>query len=257
MEALQEILYKRLKKIKQAYRDYENNPYNPALVHDLRVDTRKLRSIVHFLKHAFGEKEYNRINRELKAFAKTYGRLRELDVLTEVCSTIALRQPDLSEHYYDMFKYLREERNREMKRTFNKTNIEAFNGMLESVEQAIDMLSIEMDTSMEDYITDRLKTKKTVLIKEYEELDMTDYNAVHDVRKRAKKLRYSARYLRPLTGKKHKKTIKRMKKIQNALGNYTDAHVNAELLGQLGEKTKNEELEKLFVYMGRIENHSK
>ncbi|MHC0551860.1 hypothetical protein [Salinicoccus sp. CNSTN-B1] len=40
MEALQEILYKRLKKLKQAYRDYENNPYNPALVHELRVNAR-------------------------------------------------------------------------------------------------------------------------------------------------------------------------------------------------------------------------
>ncbi|WP_271398932.1 CHAD domain-containing protein [Salinicoccus roseus] len=257
MEELKNVLYKRVEKLKKSYKDYENNPYHPKTPHALRVNSRKVRSLLNFLKHTFDEEEYERLNKELKDLAQIYGRLREFDVLIGLCSEIALRQPDLSDHYSDMFKYLNQERAREMRRTFNKTNIQSTVSAIESVDSAIHALNFEIDGDWDEYIGRRLKKRSRKLAEDYENVDMTDYEAVHDIRKRAKKLRYAARYFGGLTSKKHKKVMKRAKKIQDEFGEVTDARINQHLLDQLAEKVEDEDLEMTFQYMSRIEEQAR
>lgn len=257
MEELKNVLYKHVEKLKKSYKDYENNPYHPKTPHALRVNSRKVRSLLNFLKHTFDEEEYERLNKELKDLAQIYGRLREFDVLIGLCSEIALRQPDLSDHYSDMFKYLNQERAREMRRTFNKTNIQSTVSAIESVDSAIHALNFEIDGDWDEYIGRRLKKRSRKLAEDYENVDMTDYEAVHDIRKRAKKLRYAARYFGGLTSKKHKKVMKRAKKIQDEFGEVTDARINQHLLDQLAEKVEDEDLEMTFQYMSRIEEQAR
>ncbi|WP_342387579.1 CHAD domain-containing protein [Salinicoccus bachuensis] len=257
MKELQNVLHKRTEKLNKSHTDYGNNPYNPKTAHSLRVSSRKMRSLLNFLKHTFDEEEYDRLNRELKGLAQIYGPLRELDVLIGLCSDIALRQPDLSDHYTEMFKYLHQERAREMRRTFNKTNIRAAETAIESVDSAIHELSFEIDGDWDAYIGKRLKKRGRKLAEDYENVDMADYEAVHDIRKRAKKLRYAARYFGGLTSKKHKKIMKQAKKIQDEFGEVTDARINQHLLDQLAERVEDEDLKMTFQYMSRIEEQTR
>lgn len=257
MEALQDVLHRHTEQLKKSYTDYVNNPYNPKTAHSLRVSSRKVRSLLNFLKHTFGEEEYRRLNHELKDLAQIYGPLRELDVLIKLCSDIALRQPELSDHYREMFKYLHQERAREMRRTFNKTNIRTAEAAIESADSTIHELSFEIDGDWDAYIGKRLKKRSQKLSEDYENVDMTDYEAVHDIRKRAKKLRYAARYFGGLTSKKHKKIMKRAKKIQDEFGEVTDARINQHLLDQLAEKVDDENLKMTFQYMSRIEEQTR
>ncbi|WP_020006569.1 CHAD domain-containing protein [Salinicoccus albus] len=255
MEEVQKVLSERVDILQKAYKDYQNNPYHPKTAHAIRVNSRKLRSLLDFMKKTLDTDFYDELNGELKALAEIYSTVRELDVLIELCETVALENPDLSEHYKKMFKFLHQERRREMNRTFNKTNVRNAETAIEAVETGVQSIfdgeAGEVDWS--EYVTDRLKKKRENLKKDYKNLDRNDYETVHEVRKKAKKLRFSARYFGKLADVKHKKIAKESKSIQDEFGKFTDAHVNSEILESYAEKTEDQDLKDLFLKINDIQ----
>lgn len=247
METVQDVLSKRAHRLKQSHVDYLNNPYHPKTAHAMRVNARKLRSLLSFLKPTIEEKKYKKLNEALKDLAQVYGPLRELDVLIDLCNQIALKHPEMSGHYQQMFRYLHQERDEEMERTL----VEADNSLktIETVEADLNELIFNTDADWNDFITDRLQKEYKKLKKDYQNVDRSDYNAVHDIRKTAKKLRYSARYLGKLASMKHKGIAKDAKRIQETFGKLTDAHVNEEMLADYAEKVDDKHLKKTFLKM--------
>jgi CHAD domain-containing protein len=68
-----------------------------------------------------------------------------------------------------------------------------------------------------------------------ETLAMLPAEALHDVRKQAKRLRYAAEFFTPLFAEKPvRRFIARLEKLQEALGTMNDAHVARALMDQLG-----------------------
>lgn len=251
MEKIKKVILKRLAKLKKAYIDYQNNPYDPETAHAIRTNSRKLRSVLNFLKKTFDAEEYQRLNSELKALAMIYGPVREADILAQWCAEIARDKPDMSGHYREMFNYLGKERRKEMRRTFNKTNVRAAESAMDIVDSGVENLSLDEKSDWGRYIKKRLVKKNRRLMNDYDTVDMDDYTAVHEIRKKAKKMRFSAKYLGKLTSVKHKKMAGEAQNIQDDFGLVTDARVNRRMLMEYAEKADDEALEKLFRKMAK------
>lgn len=256
MEEMQKVLSERVDALKKSYKDIQNNPYNPKIAHAVRMNSRKLRSLLNFMKKKLDADFYDELNGQLRSLAGIYGPVREVDVLIELCEAVALAHPDLSDHYREMFKYLHQERRKEMNRTFNKTNMRKAEEALEAAETGVQSIFKDEADKVDraDYVTDRLIKKRKNLSEGYKWLDLSNYDTVHEFRKKAKKLRFSARYFGELTDIKHKKIAKEAKSIQDELGELTDAHVNREILKTYAEKTDNHELKELLYKISDIQH---
>lgn len=244
---VQGILLERLGIIKARYVDYSNNPFDKEITHDLRVSIRELRGLLNFVKPVIGQDTYDEMNDALRGGAQIFGTVRELDVLTELTEEVALEQPDLSEHFYDAFNLLEKERRKEMRRTFNKTNVQLINDAIITTQETLEELELDSELDWDKYIAKRLEKKNDTLQKAYEKVDKSDYEAVHDIRKEAKKNRYSAKYYKKVTSTKTKPYRKSAEGIQDEFGEITDAHVNYDLLTAFANEVDQKELKDLFM----------
>ncbi|MFC3418724.1 CHAD domain-containing protein [Salinicoccus hispanicus] len=251
METVQDVLSKRARRLKQSHTDYLNNPYYPKNVHAVRVNSRKLRSLLSFLKPTIEEKKYDKLNEALKGLGQAYGPLREMDVLIDLCNQVAVKSPDLSDSYQQMFRYLHKERNAEMERTL----VEADNNFktIETVEADLNGLIFNTNADWNDFITERLEKKNKALKAAYRKVDRNEYEAIHDIRKEAKKLRYSARYLGKLASLKHKGIRKEARRIQEEFGKITDHHVNEQMLLDYADKVDDKNLKETFRKMSETQ----
>ena len=83
-------------------------------------------------------------------------------------------------------------------------------------------------------------------MRKWEEVDFMKHEETHSLRINAKKLRYAATYLAPITGEKDKTVIKEMKKIQTGLGTLCDLDINGHLLLEMADKTDDPDLQNHF-----------
>lgn len=253
MKELREVLLERLSLIDQLFIDYQNNPYDPERAHQLRVHTRELRAVINFFKKDMPEEVYLHLKESLKEIAQLYGPMREMDVLNDYISRVALENPDLSDAYYDLFRRLGNERREEMRKTMEDEQVERVETLLEEVKEQIESLELELDKDLDAYINKKLKKKGKKLKAAYEEVDYDHYEETHQVRIEAKRVRYVAAILQKLTSQNLSKHNKKAKKIQNELGVIVDNHVNQELLTAFAEKVNDEEIRKLIKEIQELE----
>ncbi len=242
---------KRFEKVKASYQLYHNNPYKAEYIHQFRVDMRKTRALLNFLKPVLNEEIYDTFNQSLRELGHKLSPLRDLDTLIEKCSRVAQAEPDLIDNYADVFRFLEKERLKLVKQQSTKKAFEEFEGVLEGTEAILDGLTFHLDDAKEDeleaYVENRYQHKIDKFKKNYNQLDVTDYEAVHDVRKQAKKVRYTSAGFKKVVSRKERKTVeKEAKKAQTRLGEITDAHVSIEILEEYKEKAPNDQLQKAF-----------
>jgi CHAD domain-containing protein len=244
-------LSKQMSKINKRYLFYKNNPYLPKNIHQLRVNIRKMRSFLNFFKPLLATKKYQELNEALKELANKIGPIREIDVLIEECNKIAKSQPELIGNYADVFRFLEKERLQLIKYASTKKAFIQYEETLTGIEEILDTLELSSENTsevnIEAFIEKRFEQKINKLKKHYRDLDYNDYENVHDVRKQAKKLRYTIKGFKKWLPKKDYKVIsKKTKSIQEKLGIITDVHVNLELLKKYKNSTNNDELTEAF-----------
>ena len=81
----------------------------------------------------------------------------------------------------------------------------------------------------------------------FKTVDISDYEAVHEIRKSAKKVRYAATYFDDTVSKDLNQYRKDAKAIQSEFGEITDAHVNYDLLTAYTDKVKDENVRDLLI----------
>jgi CHAD domain-containing protein len=248
------VLLNRLDHVFEAYNHFQNNPYDPKTTHQLRVNTRKLRGLLNFLKPVLGEEQYDAMNHPLRQMGRIYAPVRELDVLLEICGKVAISQPNLSEHYKELFEYLHKERQKKMNVTLQRRNTEQVEKTLSTIERILHEVAIELDKKQkwDEFTWKRLKKMNEKMQKERKQLDWADYQEVHKTRIRAKKVRYASRDFGNFTKKNTKKLAKQAEKTQGKLGKLTDLEVNIGLLHDYREKVNDEELKQLFSEIAAI-----
>lgn len=260
MNEVQKILLKRAKKVKISYHDFINNPFDEVNAHKLRVNCRKLRGILNILKKAMLKDDYIRLNSELKNIALVISDLREIDVLRELAGEIAKDKPEMSEHYQEMFFYLKEQREKEMKTALEKMAEEKTESKIDKIESRIVSLEFKKkyseDEALKQFLNMRLSKRYQNLMDDYEAVDKNNFSKVHEIRKDAKKLRFGARYLGRLTELNYKLISKDANKIQDEFGDITDRHVNMQLLSAFADSIEDQNLKKLFLSMKDLEKQN-
>lgn len=249
-----EAVNKRFEKIGKSYQKFHNNPYVPEHVHRFRVNMRKMRALLNFLKPVIGEGIYDEANQILRDIGRKLSPLRDLDSLIEECTEIAYNHPNLANNYADIFRFFEKERMKLIKQVSTKKVFEEVETKLTVTEEMIKNFELNVD-DIRDFVSNRYNHKVTKLEKLADELDKEDYEDVHDVRKQAKKVRYTSSSLKKVLPKDERKSAKKnAKKIQNKLGEITDFYTMIELLEEYKEKTSNNNLKKSFDKL--IEYHS-
>lgn len=238
--------------IESSYQNFKNNPYSTNHVHRLRVELRKLRALLSFLKPVLNIDIYQYVNSELKAIGLELSKKRDLDTLIEVLEETAIKEGELLSNYADLFGYLEKERLKEADRVGSNRIISSFDLSFTEIQQTLDELIFHLDTKkyirLENFVVHRFNKKAKNLKKKYKKTIKTDYDNVHELRKDAKKVRYAAvGFKNVLPNKIRKKIKKEAKYIQEDLGFRTDYFVVIQLLEQYSQNVCEIELKDSFT----------
>lgn len=250
-------IQKRFNHIESSYQMYFNNPYKSEYIHRFRVDMRKLRALLNFLKPMIGEEVYETVNSSLRDLGKKLSPLRDLDTLIAECSEVALNEPDLISNYADVFRFLEKERLKLVKKQSTKKAFRDFNKILKEVKALLQQMTLTLEDAkedeMEEFVDNRYQHKIKKFRNQYDKLDVSNYEEVHETRKQAKKVRYTSSGFKKVFNKSKRKSIqKEAKTAQSYLGEITDTHVIIEILEEYRDKAPNEKIiesiEKLIKY---------
>lgn len=225
-------------------------------LHDFRVNLRKLRSLVKYIKNDFQHAEGEKLSSILKNFQKKTNALRDADVLLQKKDFIT----NAAENKVAMelfFQHLKNYRNEEQKKVAEyvmsqeyrndfllvenilinkKLEINFSDGSLHSTKEAI----IPILTKIYDKI--RKIAKKIIKAHKIEDL--------HKLRIRLKEFRYLMEFYRKgIVKSKAKKIYKVLKEIQDFLGEYQDLESHKNKLKKIFERIKDSETD-----VSQIEN---
>lgn len=255
---LKKRLYKLFDKINKNYIQYKNNPYIPTNVLELRVNIRKIRALLYFLKPIMEKQDYKILNDIFRKFSNRLGVIRDIDVLLGDFTKIARNKPDLISNYTVVFRFLEKERMELIKNESTKKAFNTFERWLSGAEEILNQLEFQYDKRNTNHLgqelTKRLKRKAKKLERDYKKINFNDYKNVHDVRKDAKKVRYAVGGLKSWLPKNECQKIKnRAKEIQMELGEYTDGFVNKERLESYRERVEKKALIGAFTTLLELE----
>lgn len=244
-------IHKRFNHVKSSYQMYANNPYVSEYVHRFRVDIRKMRALLNFIKPILEEGVYEELNHTLRDLGKRLSPIRDLDTLIEECSILANEEPELLPNYAAVFRFLEKERYKLVGNQSTKKALKEFEEVLKQTDEIFDDLAFELVDihagTLDDFIEKRYEHKTKKMDKEYKKLDQTDYEQIHEVRKQAKKVRYTSIAFKKILKKYESKQIKKQaEKIQRELGELTDKHVMVNLLNEYKTKTESKKIQNSF-----------
>lgn len=244
------VLREQLEAIRAAYRNFINNPYEPETTHQLRVNLRRMRGLLNFLKPTMEADGYTLLNDSLREAGNRLGTLRELDVLIAECTDLANTAPNLIDNYADVFRFLHEKRNRELQTLVSYSSMKDIEQLIEEAGENLAQLHLKLtdrkETEWGEFLANRLEKKQGRLRRDFKEVDHADYAASHQVRIQAKKVRYAANGFGKLMKAKTKKISKRAEALQEELGRYCDLHINAQTLESYAQKTEDPPLQEAF-----------
>ncbi len=212
--------------IGQRYAAFLEDPSDPETNHKLRVSIRTLRSLEDFVSPWQQQKQNALVQKNLKRVVRRTSRLRELDVLCEM-----VKEGGGSE---ELVAFCEEKAADER---------EAVHAALKSgkLPAALELALDEVSATRWEKTVKRKGLKPKTVRKHYDEmanalradlesLDETDYERMHDVRKRAKQVRYVAEQFEEILGADVADEARRMKEEQDRLGALCDEKVNREIV---------------------------
>lgn len=213
----------------------------PEDVHQMRTAVRRLRSDLRFLGPAMPEERSRPLRDELKWLAGVLGEVRDLDVLEE-----RLREAVVSLHLVAETDPLFEElnRRREARRAALAGTLvgDRYAELRRSAiaEARSPGLSDEADRPAGKVLVDRLSKAWRRLIEEVESAPAdAPIEALHGLRKRAKRTRYAAESaagrLGGRAGRASRRIGRRCKELQEALGLVQDAAVAVSFIREVAE----------------------
>ena len=205
-----------------------DDPEDPETMHKLRVSIRTLRSLVRFVAPWQNAKQNRRADQALRDVVRETSRLRELDVLEDQVRRMEpAPAPDLVETCASAAEA-------ERARVADLLRGDASQKLLMRARCATRCLRWRRNYAMEGLAREQVQQRFDEILDaqnaRYEALDRADGGNTHDVRKRAKEVRYAAARFRKLLDDSAADAAERMKGVQDELGALCDARVNVDLL---------------------------
>ena len=210
----------------------------PEGVHQMRVATRKIRAAFRSFKDVFPSASRKHFGREFKWVAAALGGVRDTDVykgnfpycMAELPQEDQIFLADCRQHIFDQWQLRRSElleclnsdRYEQLKRGFAEL---LQHGLSSAEPQSAPSLTIG-DASRK---TIRKQYNKVVRNGRVIKRDSPD-EALHTLRIDCKRLRYLFEFFRPIHGSSLNRFIKRLKKLQDVLGEFQDTRVATQQL---------------------------
>ncbi|MDO4796868.1 MAG: CHAD domain-containing protein [Coriobacteriales bacterium] len=227
---MQEALTQKAEAVERHREDFFANPEDIETIHHFRTNTRSLRSYVAFVKPWQKAKQNGETQAILKEIVRHTSRLRELDVFEKQ----ARSDPDSSPEFLEFCgQEASQERAKVLKILLSKRTMRAFERAMElakSVEWKKRYAKHGLPQSM---VRARFDDMVESVGFDLATLRLCDAERTHDVRKRAKRVRYVAEGLGDLLGEDAVGIAKGMEAHQDDLGDVCDARVNIGLVGEL------------------------
>lgn len=225
-QQVSEALWEAAVVVKVRKKDLLKWPDDVEMLHQYRISIRVSRSLVKFLAPYLRKAQARELKARLKELQDPTSRLRELDVLVPLLADT----PDIQEACRAEQARVRKEFIAGMKLPETADSLAFVQGALKNpdwkgivrrrgISQA--ELALRVD-ELRQGCEDTLDT-----------VDFFDQDAVHTLRKQAKALRYVSRELDAALPEGAAKTSGRMREVQDLLGEWCDARVNAALVTEI------------------------
>lgn len=207
-------------------------------VHQLRVGVRRLRSALIAFGDLMPADERRRVSKSVRWIARQCGRARELDVFkADVLEPLMKRLPDEGS-----LRHLAE-----LVDDASKEAYAAVAATLDGAQYTETLLALEawvegdrwkegaaVDIPVRDFARVVLKRLHRKLVKDVDKVEELDEAALHQLRIRAKKLRYASEFFRSMfRGKAAKSYLSSLTAIQDRLGTLNDSVVARQIVTDL------------------------
>ncbi len=202
------------------------DPQDPEVLHQYRISIRVARSLVRFAQPYIKRGDCREVLSGLKSLQDPTSRLRELDMLVTSLTPYTVE--------YDACNGLCQQAREDFNITFAKRSTQKnLHKITKQLRELPFRASIEEQGVGEDELSARVQTMREDYEWEMSELDFNDQEAVHDVRKSAKEMRYVTRELSDVFSEDAVHVNEQAKLVQDRLGELCDCRTNARLVVEI------------------------
>jgi triphosphatase len=208
---------------------------NPAALHQCRVSLRRLRSAFSLFSDAVQDEASEAIRRSLKDIAAAFGRARNLDVFLQANEAAGGREFDTA----DLARLAQKERERAYDRLVAKLNGAEFRSFIIDVVAWLETgewrEARRARTPLSTYGRRKLAKRHKSLWREPRDLETLTDDERHQIRIKAKKLRYACEFLASLSAssKRYERYLAGVTALQESLGELNDAVTTRQLVTDL------------------------
>jgi triphosphatase len=223
-EALGKMLTSQLILALAAYEDFRRNTADPEFVHRLRVQLRRLRSLLAFAKPLVDPLAYENWQNRLQTLSRALNNLRETDVAIATWQALTAGDRLTLTPPPWLGLLLADERGRLASKTALALEEARLTAVLLSFWAFIatdGSLQPADDQPLAEFAADRLADWLAAMKEAGKNLDWDDVPRLHQMRIQGKKIRYVLESLPP-QGRKTKLLILRLKELQDYLGQRVD-----------------------------------
>lgn len=251
---------------------------DPEGVHDMRVASRRLRAVLQVFGPWLDPGEVDRLATAARRVTRALGRVRELDVMRLALEAMQRRaQPLRAFAIEQVDAQLAAERRRaraKMMKRFARVDLEDFDERLRHLvaelrhaasahgASAPTPASSPGDAGAEPTMLDLMRSVAPEVILHARRIvdpplggelgSAADREALHEVRIEAKKLRYILEILTPDLGPEGKRLVRRLRRLQERLGNFHDDAVLDATLAEAIERATRAECGRLAAELVRL-----
>jgi CHAD domain-containing protein/adenylate cyclase class IV len=202
-------------------------------VHQMRVATRRIRAALRAFKSVFESASRNEFNREFKWLARVLGSVRDLDIhqdnLRRYTGEISVEQAacldDYQQHLAKQWQAARNELLDCLSSARYRTLKSSFTEFLQRGPSAGALTVVALATIRDDAVRLIGKQYKSVLRHGRSITQESPHEELHALRIDCKRLRYLFEFFRDIYGTSLTPFIKRLKTLQDVLGEFQDAQV--------------------------------
>jgi CHAD domain-containing protein len=230
-------------------------------VHDMRVATRRMRSIFHLMDTYFKPRIVSTHEGGLRTVARALGKVRDLDVLIEALETFYQTLPaEQQPHLVSVIDRLKARRESARKKLNNRLDDASYARFVEGFSQFLTTPGMGVrdgdgvTNSAIRYNIPVLIFEHLAAVRAFDSLlsDASDAT-LHQLRIEFKRLRYLVAMYADVLSPQVKDFIKLLKEIQDHLGTMNDAVVAREQLGEMLTDGNADEAAVLQLYVDSLE----
>lgn len=228
--SLERTLEKEARSVDERMAHFIADPDDPETVHKLRVSTRTMRSLLAFVSPWQDRAQNKRMQADLKTLAGETPLLRELDVFAQQTEETESVSPATVAF---CAAAAAEERTRVVESLSSKRMRKTLARVAEDAHEIKWRKRIRAHGLPEEAIRKRFDSLAAALNDDLAAIDLADAETTHDIRKRAKQVRYVAENFEPLIGDDAAIIAETMTAHQDNLGEICDARVNIDVIESL------------------------